>query len=1265
MVEKTVSDVEPVLSLLNAQDPHDASTWETRYMLLLWMSIIVMIPFHMHRLDDTTDEKCEKKPVMQRIIDVIKLYLSVSDKARDSAAFLAAQFITRPDVKDAYLGEYLDWCLKVSDVEPVLSLLNAQDPHDASTWETRYMLLLWMSIIVMIPFHMHRLDDTTDEKCEKKPVMQRIIDVIKLYLSVSDKARDSAAFLAAQFITRPDVKDAYLGEYLDWCLKMLISSDNQISLQAGILSSLALIFKHGKRDDVKMYGAPVLQKILDCGFKDSGSSVVRKMALKVIQRIGLSFLRIKIASWRYCRGKRSLTDNLACGDVAQNNPSVDESMEDENYDIPDETEDIIEQLLVGLRDKDTIIRWSAAKGIGRITSRLPKELADDVVTSVLELFSLRESDSAWHGGCLALAELGRRGLILPQHLDRVVSVVLKALIYDEQRGNFSVGAHIRDAACYVCWSFARAYDPAVLQPYVNSIAGALLITTIFDREITCRRAASAAFQENVGRQGTFPHGIEILTETDYYAVGSRQNSFLNLSVHIAQFLEYTLPLVNHLLDHKVNHWDPAVRELASKALHNLTNRAVSYMAKTAVPRLLELAVGINLNARHGSILSLAEIIHAISQEKDQNETMTDILGADVIEKLRALVFILDERGLFKGLGGILMRNAICLLFEKSSISALPFHEDKDLISKWREMLDSCLKHADVSVRSSAISALPHFIRHFFSNDKSYCSQLLKNYLDQLDSTHMETRCGFALAIGALPSFVLGDHVSDTIVKLSKCAEITEEHFSWAEVRRDAIKALSQIVTTVGFGAEKSENDYMNVNYLNVVFKTYLSGTQDYTLDSRGEIGAIVREAAMTAIQKRPNYATSKSALPSFVLRDHVSDTIVKLSKCAEITEEHSSWAEVRRDAIKALSQIVTTVGFGAEKSENDYMNVNYLNVVFKTYLSGTQDYTLDSRGEIGAIVREAAMTAIQDTLCLVIKEDKELVSADLIKEIFSTILQQCTEKIDRTRAVAGGVFETLLYCSPKIPHIPFHEELLDIFNQDVCSEINWASPGDTFQHFVKVLNFPCYRRNLLLGFVVSVGGLTESLVKFSSSALVSYLFSKQSDCDHLLKYIADELISILKENTQNDRIIVPFFKMANHLLLSGIEFSSEEKPSFHMQLMDLVWECSYKSRDPQKIIAAVDLFCNLLQFDEYIQKRILNKLMIFLCHRFPRVRKVTASQMYEAFLTYDVVQDEDVAGQVSSILCDTDWNKPIDELRPVRNSLCEKLGLEPPRTKAK
>ena len=44
----------------------------------------------------------------------------------------------------------------------------------------------------------------------------------------------------------------------------------------------------------------------------------------------------------------------------------------------------------------------------------------------------------------------------------------------------------------------------------------------------------AAFQENVGRQGTFPHGIDILTTVDYFTVGSRSNAFLHLrSVRLA------------------------------------------------------------------------------------------------------------------------------------------------------------------------------------------------------------------------------------------------------------------------------------------------------------------------------------------------------------------------------------------------------------------------------------------------------------------------------------------------------------------------------------------------------------------------------------------------------------------------------------------------------------------------------------------------------------------------------------------------------------
>jgi len=54
----------------------------------------------------------------------------------------------------------------------------------------------------------------------------------------------------------------------------------------------------------------------------------------------------------------------------------------------------------------------------------------------------------------------------------------------------------------------------------------------------------------------------------------RNNSYLNISVFIAQFDEYTISLVDHLVDRKVDHWDVSIRELAAKTLHNLTPKVV-------------------------------------------------------------------------------------------------------------------------------------------------------------------------------------------------------------------------------------------------------------------------------------------------------------------------------------------------------------------------------------------------------------------------------------------------------------------------------------------------------------------------------------------------------------------------------------------------------------------------------------------------------------------------------------------------------------------
>lgn len=73
------------------------------------------------------------------------------------------------------------------------------------------------------------------------------------------------------------------------------------------------------------------------------------------------------------------------------------------------------------------------------------------------------------------------------------------MTFDLRRSSYSIGANVRDAAAYLVWSLSRACPAATLEPHVNELATALTCVACFDREVGVRRAASAAFQEGVGR----------------------------------------------------------------------------------------------------------------------------------------------------------------------------------------------------------------------------------------------------------------------------------------------------------------------------------------------------------------------------------------------------------------------------------------------------------------------------------------------------------------------------------------------------------------------------------------------------------------------------------------------------------------------------------------------------------------------------------------------------------------------------------------------
>uniref|UniRef100_A0A8C6P5Q0 Tubulin-specific chaperone D n=1 Tax=Nothobranchius furzeri TaxID=105023 RepID=A0A8C6P5Q0_NOTFU len=979
---------------------------------------------------------------------------------------------------------------EVADVQPVLELMSRQDPEDLQTWETRYMLLLWLSMTCLIPFDLSRLDGhlESDGGKPRESTMYRILTVAKSYLLVADCPRDAASVLISKFMTRPDVKQKCLADFLDWSLTTVSQTDDHsvrdIMALDGVLQSLVNIYTWGW-DSID--SPTVLQCLEQKRLSESSEAKPRKLAVKLIQRLGLTFLKPRLASWRYQRGSRSLAANLSMSQPVSDTAPVSEpdTREQDDYDIPEEVETVIETLLVGLKDKETNVRWSAAKGIGRVTGRLPKELADEVVGSVLECFSFQEMDNAWHGGCLALAELGRRGLLLPSRLTDVVPLIIKSLTYEEKRGACSVGSNVRDAACYVCWSFARAYEPKELTPFVTQIASALLITTLFDRNINCRRAASAAFQENVGRQGTFPHGIDILTAADYFAVGNLSNCYLTISVYVAGFPEYTKSMIEHLITMKINHWDGVIRELASEALHNLTPQAPDYMATQVLPQLLTMATGPDLHGRHGAIMACGEVTHALYE-------------------VGAWQWLIDD-----------------------TIHNL-------------HLFSSGVKGGIIAAVVSALSALceEYYQDQTGQADPQMQDALVSQYIGGLKSPQTLTRSGSALALSCLPTFMI----------------------------RGKFKQVGCLFS----------NTFMIMRW-------------------KIRVGIVCVKAGVCA-HGRPD---------STLCSNNIAD-------------------------------------------------------VYGVLLSCLNDYTTDSRGDVGAWVREAAVTALMELTMLVARDAPEILSPDLVKPMMCCLAQQMAEKIDRYRAHAGNAFLHLLHSTkPAVPHIPHREEL------ETLTSLNWNAPSQAFKYIAQLLGLPEYRYHTLLGLSVSVGGLTESTGHFSSQALFDFLRGIQRD-EAALEQFGETLLRIFRDSLHSSRVSTPLLKTLSQMLANSCFeiFATQEDHHFGLDLLNLCKECR-KSKDVVKLRACIDAFCGLIQFQGEVRKKVWSQLLMLLCHQFPVIRKATSSEVYEMLLTYDDAVCPEVLDDVMTLLSDTNWESDLATVRAHRNQLCDWLGVPRPRPVAK
>ncbi|KAL6004896.1 hypothetical protein ACLOJK_005454 [Asimina triloba] len=194
---------------------------------------------------------------------------------------------------------------QVSDLELAVSLLEKSHretvmmslrQESTGEMETKCILLLWLCILVLIPFDISSVD-TSIANCdyngelEPSPLVLRILGFSKDYLSNAGPMRRIAGLLLSRLLTRPDM------------LKAFSSTDNLVDhfRLLGTVEALAAIFKVGSRKFL-LGMIPVVWNDASSLIKSTAaarSSLLRKFLLKLSQRMGLACLPHRSSSWHY------------------------------------------------------------------------------------------------------------------------------------------------------------------------------------------------------------------------------------------------------------------------------------------------------------------------------------------------------------------------------------------------------------------------------------------------------------------------------------------------------------------------------------------------------------------------------------------------------------------------------------------------------------------------------------------------------------------------------------------------------------------------------------------------------------------------------------------------------------------------------------------------------------------------------------------------------------------------------------------------------
>ncbi|WFD34119.1 hypothetical protein MCUN1_000951 [Malassezia cuniculi] len=680
----------------------------------------------------------------------------------------------------------------VDDLLPVLNLLETAAP---AAWHVIYVLILWLALICLVPFSLNDIAST-----------EQVENVARDLLARPGRERDAAATLLGNLYRRRDVGSVHFFRFLDWARERLRSGSSAFEA-TGILQTLCTIAKNGDASFVQTHVddmAALLDEYIPLGRQNT---LIDRYRAKLSCRLALRIIE-----------HNSMPNNV-----------------DERVDV------LVDELICAVQHPDSAVRYSGAKGIARICAKIPRYFAAQVINVVIELMASNipnvpaavmsgtaydpdvqgaldaaqvdaVSDSTWNGALLALAEVTRRALVPADMLTCAMYFVLRALFFEQRRGLGAIGTNVRDAACYVLWAAARLRVDD-LKPVSQAVSARLAVVMTLDREVTIRRAASAAFQEWVGRTSLVPHGIEAMKETDFAAVGIRRNAYLVCAPFVARFSNFMPEIHSHLVNSCLSHWDVSVRTLGAQAAAEIA-AAHEELLPLVLEKHRKAARSLDSAAVHGSLCA----VHQLA------------LRMQVPCAVEIVVSVSPKMHVVHGVSLIIA--SACT----AAASGWQQGDNARYIDDMWQLVRTASRRPEGDVHK-AVCELVYALRHEASAD-AYITTTATATCDTVE----EERC-VALAFGALAS----THADQVVTRLISMADSSD-----AEARANSAASLGAV------GRHVSDEHVM------AAVDKLTDGLHDYAVDERGDVGSWVRIASMKALgdiitlRTVPNEAVQKA-----------------------------------------------------------------------------------------------------------------------------------------------------------------------------------------------------------------------------------------------------------------------------------------------------------------------------------------------------------------------------------------------------------------------